>query len=98
MSEEFLREDYFDETIKHMADSMRRSLLRQEAIHAEFMRETRDFNARIDTKLNRFRATVDDIQKIVDDMKHDITRWGIIMAIILSVEQIIIALLFHYLK
>ena len=98
MSEGFLREDYFDETIKRMADSMQRSILRQEAMRAEFMREPRDFNARIDTKLNRFRATFDDIQKTVDDMKHDITRWGIIMAIILSVEQIIIALLVHCLK
>ena len=89
MSEEFLREDYFDETIKHMADSMRRSLLRQEAIHAEFMKETRDFNVRIDTKLER-------IRKIVNGTKHDMTRLKIIMTIIIVSVQIISALLVHY--
>lgn len=41
MSEGFLREDYFDETIKRMADSMQRSILRQEAMRAEFMRDKR---------------------------------------------------------
>ena len=89
MSEEFLREDYFDETIKHMADSMRRSLLRQEAIHAEFMKETRDFNTGIDTKLER-------IRKIANGTKHDMTRLKIIMTIIIVSVQIISALLVHY--
>ncbi len=83
--------DFYDEAIKRMADFAEKSFARQEAIHAEFMNEIRDFNARIDTKLER-------IRKIANDTKHDMTRLKIIMTIMIVSVQIISAILVHFLK
>lgn len=63
MSEEFVRKDYHDEIIKRMADFTEKSFARQEAVLAEIKNETKDFNARIDSKLNRIKAIVNDRKK-----------------------------------
>ena len=90
--------DFYDEAIKRMADFAEKSFARQEAMHAEFMSETRDFHARIDKKLNRIMETINDIKKTSFDMKHDMARLKIIMTIIIVSVQIISALLVHFLK
>ena len=69
MSEEFVRKDYHDEIIKRMADFTEKSFARQEAVLAEIKNETKDFNARIDSKLNRIKAIVNDRKKFSYDIK-----------------------------
>ena len=81
-----------------MADSIEQSLARQEAIRSEFRDELRSINENIESKLHRIKSTLNDIKKITDDMKHDITRCGIRMTITVISVQIISALLVHFLK
>ena len=52
-------------------------------------------NANIDDKLDKIRATVNEVRKIVDDMNCDINRWGITIIITLSIVQITVSLLIH---
>ncbi|MBR4197036.1 MAG: hypothetical protein IKQ95_10040 [Synergistaceae bacterium] len=64
--------DFYDGTIKRMADITEQSFARQEAILAEIKSEARDFSERTERKLNRIRETVKDV-------KHNMTRQKIIM-------------------
>ncbi len=83
--------DFYDETIKRMADFTEQSFARQEAILAEIKSEARDFSERTERKLNRIRETVKDV-------KHNMTRQKIIMTIIIVAVQIISAVLVRCLK
>lgn len=83
--------DFYDETIKRMADITEQSFARQEAILAEIKSEARDFSERTERKLNRIRETVKDV-------KHNMTRQKIIMTIIIVAVQIISAVLVCCLK
>ena len=49
-----------------------------------------------DYHLDRINETMNEIKKIVDDMKKDFARLGIINTIIIVVVQISTALILHY--
>ncbi len=107
MSEEFVRKDYHDETIRRIEALMERNLAKQEAMnakqeamyteatakqeamYAEIKGEIKNLHTRIDGVIDRFSIAINDLK---DSQASNLTRWAIIVAVLVGVVQITITL------
>ena len=96
MSEEYVRKDYHDETIRRMEVLMERNLAKQEAnlakqeaMNAEIRGEIKNIHTRIDGVIDTFSVAINDIK---ESQSNTLTRWGIIVAIVVGVVQVAVTL------
>ena len=100
MEDEYVRKDYHDETIRRMEVLMERNLAKQEAMNAEINArvdamsakqeaiyteirgEIRNIHTRIDGVVDTFSVAINDIK---ESQSNSLTRWGIIVAIVVGV-------------
>lgn len=90
MSEEFVRKDYHDATMREIKALMEANLAKQEAMNAEIRGEIKNLHTRIDGVIDRFSIAINDLK---DSQTSNLTRWGIIVAIFVGVVQVTITLL-----
>jgi len=97
MSEEYVRKDYHDETIRRIEALMERNLAKQEAMNAEIKGEIKNLHTRIDGVIDSFSIAINDLKERIDDIKagqsNGFAKWSIIVAAIVGTVQVIIALL-----
>ena len=98
MSEEFVRKDYHDETIRRIETLMERNMAKQEAMNAkqealitDIRGEIKNIHTRIDGVVDTFSVAINDLKERIDDIKsgqsNGFARWGIIVAIVVGVVQ-----------
>lgn len=97
MSEEYVRKDYHDATMREIKAIMERNLAKQEAMNAkqeamnaEIRGEIKNLHTQIDGVIDTFSVAINDIK---DSQASNLTRWGIIVAIVVGVVQVAITLL-----
>ena len=104
MEDEYVRKDYHDETIRRIEVLMERNLAKQEAMNArqearytEIQGEIKNLHTRIDGVVDTFSVAINDLKERLDDIKgsqsNELTRWGIIVALVVGVVQVAVALL-----
>ena len=89
MNEEYVRKDYHDETIRRMETLMERNLAKQETMYTEIKGEIRNIHTTIDGVVDTFSVAINDIK---ESQSNSLTRWGIIVAIVVGVVQVAITL------
>lgn len=90
MSEEYVRKDYHDATMREIKAIMERNLAKQEAMNTEIRGEIKNLHTQIDGVIDTFSVAINDIK---DSQASNLTRWGIIVAIVVGVVQVAITLL-----
>ncbi len=103
MSEEYVRKDYHDATMREIKALMEASLAKQEAnlakqeaMNAEIKGEIKNIHTRIDGVRDTFSVAINDLKERIDDIKtgqaNGFARWGIIVAAIVGTVQVILSL------
>ena len=97
MEDEYVRKYYHDETIRRIEVLMERNLAKQEAMNAAIQGEIKNIHTRIDGVVDTFSVAINDLKERLDDIKgsqsNELTRWGIIVALVVGVVQVAVALL-----
>ena len=97
MEDEYVRKDYHDETIRRIEVLMERNLAKQEAMNAAIQGEIKNIHTRIDGVVDTFSVAINDLKERLDDIKgsqsNELTRWGIIVALVVGIVQVAVALL-----
>ncbi len=65
MSEDFVRKDYHDETIRRIEALMERNLAKQEAMNAEIKGEIKNLHTRIDGVIDTFSVAINDLKDTI---------------------------------
>ena len=76
---------------------MDRSLAKQETMYTEIKGEIKNIHTRIDGVIDTFSVAVNDMKERLDDIKtgqsNTLTRWGIIVALVVGIVQVAVTLL-----
>ena len=96
MTEEYVHKDYHDATMREIKALMDSNLAKQEAliakqdaIYAEIKGEIKNIHTRIDGVIDTFSVAINDIK---ESQSNGLTRWGIIVAVVVGVIQVAITL------
>ena len=97
MSDEFVRKDYHDATMREIKALMERNMARQEALITEIRGEIKNIHTRIDGVVDTFSVAINDVKERIDDLKQSqsngFAKWGIITAVTVGVVQVTLTLL-----
>ena len=104
MEDEYVRKDYHDATMREIKALMDRNLAKQEAMNArqearftEIQGEIKNIHTRIDGVVDTFSVAINDLKDRIDDIKtsqaNGFARWGIIVALVVGVVQVLVSLL-----
>ena len=108
MSDEFVRKDYHDATMREIKALMERNMAKQEAMIAksnarqealitEIRGEIKNIHTRIDGVVDTFSVAINDVKERIDDLKQSqsngFAKWGIITAVTVGVVQVTLTLL-----
>ena len=88
MSEEFVRKDYHNSTMREIKALMERNIAQHRELTVELRGEIKNLHTRIDGVIDTFGVAIDDIK---EKQNHTLTKWGIIVAIVVGVVQIAIS-------
>ena len=104
MEDEYVRKDYHDATMREIKALMDRNLAKQEAMNArqearftEIQGEIKNIHTRIDGVVDTFSVAINDLKDRIDDIKtsqaNGFARWGIMVALVVGVVQVLVSLL-----
>ena len=93
---EFVRNDVFHANMERMETLMERNLAKQEAIASEIKGNMKALDTKIEGVIDKFSVTINGINSRIDDMRDNqaqgLTKWGIIVALVVGLVQVSISL------
>lgn len=88
MSEEFVRQDYHDATMREIKALMERNIAQHRELTVELRGEIKNLHTRIDGVIDTFGVAIDDIK---EKQNQTLAKWAIAVAVIVGIVQIAVS-------